>query len=339
MSIGSLLIGNIEASIQSGINSPNLIVSIAFLVVYAILVSILMSVYAYIFGWVERKLIAKVQYRHGPNRVGKYGILQNLADLVKLIAKEIRYPDSADKTMMAVSLIALVSVIVFIILLLPLTPGLLATNLGLGLLLVFVVLGFSPLLLFITGFASGNKFGELGAQRSVLMLIGYSIPLVIVVGTVAFAAGGFNIGSVVAAQSSLPFAVLMPLGFVVFFIIMLAEMERSPFDLREADSELIAGWLTDVSGPYYALALMLDYTRMFMGSLLISLLFLSGWAGPFLPPLVWLLIKAFAVSLLIIIVRATVVRMRIDRVLRMGWIYLLPLSIVNLLITFVILKG
>ena len=332
-------IGAIESYIESGINSPSVIVSMLFLVVYAVIALVIMFIYAYMFGWIERKVIAKIQYRHGPNRVGKYGILQNFADLVKLIAKEVRYPDNADRGIMAVSLIALVSVVIFIVLLLPLTPGLMATNLGLGLLLVFVVFGFSPLLVFMTGFASGNKFGELGAQRSVLMLIGYSIPLEIVVVTVALAANSFNIGGIVAAQQSLPYALLMPIGFVVFFIVMLAEMERPPFDLREADSELIAGWLTDISGPYYALALLLDYTRMFMGSLLISLLFLSGWSGPLLPPLVWLLVKAFIVSLFIIIIRATVVRLRIDKVLRIGWIYLLPLSLLNLLVTFMVLKG
>lgn len=333
------MIGSIEPFIQSGINSPDALVSIAFIAVYAILVSVLMSVYAYVFGWVERKVIAKAQYRHGPNRVGAFGFLQNLADLVKLMAKEVRYPDNADRAMMALSFVGLVAIAVFIILLLPLTPSLLATDFGLGLLLVFVVFGFSPILVFLAGFASGNKFGELGAQRSVLMLIGYGIPLIIVVATIALASGGFSIQGVISAQGSMPFALLMPLGFVVFFITMLAEMERPPFDLREADSELIAGWLTEASGPYYAVALLLDYTRMFMGSLLISILFLSGWAGPLLPPLAWLLVKAFVVSLFIIIVRATVVRLRIDKVLRIGWLYLLPLSIVNLLVTFIILKG
>ncbi|MCL5008544.1 MAG: NADH-quinone oxidoreductase subunit H [Candidatus Marsarchaeota archaeon] len=336
-----MLIGSInaaEAFIQAGINSTSVPIAMLFILLYAVLVSILMSVYAYVFGWVERKVIAKIQYRHGPTYVGKYGILQNLADFIKLITKEVRYPENADSILMPLSLVALVSVVVFIILILPLTPSLLATNMGLGLLLVFVILDFSPLLLFITGFASGNKFGELGAQRSVLMLISYSIPLTIVVGTVALAAHGFNIAGVISAQSSIPFILLMPVGFIVFFIAMLAELERSPFDLREADSELIAGWLTDVSGPYYALALMLDYTRMFMGSLLISILFLSGWYGPVFPPLVWLLIKAFIVSLFIILIRTAVVRMRIDKILRMGWIYLLPLSLLNLLITFMLFR-
>ena len=117
---------------------------------------------------------------------------------------------------------------------------------------------------------------------------------------------------------------------------MLAEFERPPFDLREADSELIAGWLTDMSAPYYALALMLDYMRMFMGSLLIVILFFGGWSGPFLPGVFWLIFKAVLVSLFIIIIRVSVVRMRIDKILRLGWMYLLPLALINLLITLII---
>ena len=128
----------------------------------------------------------------------------------------------------------------------------------------------------------------------------------------------------------------MPIGFVVFFIAMLAELERPPFDLREADSELIAGWLVDVGAPYYAVALFVDYTRMFLGSLLISLLFLGGWLGPYLPGLVWLLIKAFAVATVIVIIRATTVRMRLDRLMRFGWFWLLPLAVLNIILTFML---
>jgi NADH-quinone oxidoreductase subunit H len=130
------------------------------------------------------------------------------------------------------------------------------------------------------------------------------------------------------------YAVLMPIGFVIFFIVMLAELERPPFDIREADNELIAGWLTDVGAPYYGLALFLDYTRMFVGTLLISILFLGGWNGPVLPPFVWLMVKVVILTFFIIVIRATTVRMRLDRLLHFGWIYLLPLSVINLLISF-----
>ncbi len=331
-----MLIDNILNYFYSGLNSSNLLVSILFIAIYAILISIMISVFAYVFGWVERKMIAKVQRRHGPNRVGKWGLLQNLADLVKLITKEKIIPEDADPLLLNLAPILLVGVVTFIILLMPFSSYLQATNLGLGLLIIFVILGFTPILLFITGYATGGKFAELGAQRSVLMLISYEIPMIIVVATVGIAAGSYNLTSIMNMQSGLFNAFLMPIGFFIFFVVMLAELERPPFDLREADSELIAGWLTDVSAPYYAVALMLDYTRMFMGSLLIAILFFGGWSGPILPGILWLVIKAFVISLFIILVRVAVVRMRVDKILKTGWMYLLPLSIVNLLLTLII---
>ncbi|MGC8479159.1 MAG: complex I subunit 1/NuoH family protein [Candidatus Micrarchaeia archaeon] len=321
----------------SGLNSQNLLVSIIFIIVYAIAVLIMMSVFAYIFGWVERKMIAKVQRRHGPNRVGKWGIFQNLADLVKLLAKEKMVPKNADAFLMNIAPILLVSIVTFIILLIPFSSYLQASDIGLGLLLIFVLLGFTPILLFIAGYASGGKFAEIGAQRSVLMLISYEIPMIIVVATIGIISGSYNLISIINMQKNIFYAFLMPIGLFVFFVVMLAELERPPFDLREADSELIAGWLTDISAPYYAVALMLDYTRMFMGSLLIAILFFGGWSGPILPGIVWLIIKAFIISIFIIIIRVSAVRMRIDKILKVGWMYLLPLSIVNLLLTIVLI--
>ncbi len=333
-----MLIDSIAQWFSSGLGSPSLLVSGAFVLLYAILVSILMFAFAYLFGWVERKLLAKLQYRHGPTYLGPFGSLQNFADLIKLLAKEAVSPQGSDRILLGLVPLVLVATTIFIVLLLPFTPGVQASNFGLGLLFVFVILSFSPLLMFIAGTSTNNKLAAIGAQRSVLMLISYEIPLLIVMIGVALAAHGFSLDAVLAAQSSLPFVILMPLGFIVFFLVMLAEMERPPFDLREADSELIAGWLTDISAPYYALVLLLDYSRMFMGSLLIAILFFGGWSGPILPPIVWLVLKAVIISLAIVVIRATAMRMRIDRVLRFGWLYLMPLALLNLLITFIILK-
>jgi NADH-quinone oxidoreductase subunit H len=129
----------------------------------------------------------------------------------------------------------------------------------------------------------------------------------------------------------------MPIGFAIFFIVMLVELERPPFDLREADSELVAGWLTDVSSPYYAVALLVDYMRLFLGSLLVAVVFLGGWLGPGpIPPFVWTMVKVAVVSLVIILIRATTFRMKINRVLRSGWVYLIPLALLNLLLTFIV---
>jgi NADH-quinone oxidoreductase subunit H len=310
--------------------------TVADTVAYAIAISILIIAFDYFFGWVERKTIAKIQKRHGPTYAGKYGILQNLADFVKLLSKENSVPKTADKLVFLITIPLMLSISIFLIFLLPFSPTLLETNIGLGLLVVFVLLSFMPLIIFANGFGSGNKFAAISAQRSVIMLLSYELPIIFVIAAVGALANGYNIAGIVNAQSKWWFIVLMPVGFVVFFIAMLAELERTPFDIREADNELIAGWLTDVSAPYYTLALFLDYTRMFLGSLLIAIIFLGGWSGPLLPPVVWLLLKAFIVSFFIMIIRATMVRMRIDRLLRFGWIWLLPLSLLNLILTYVV---
>ncbi|MDE1768744.1 MAG: NADH-quinone oxidoreductase subunit H, partial [Candidatus Micrarchaeota archaeon] len=229
---------------------------------------------------------------------------------------------------------------VFIILILPYSPSLQATNLGFGLIIAFTIISFLPLLMFTSGFATGNKFADISAQRSVLILISYEVPTLIVVAGIAMLSGSYSFQGIIQAQASnFYFAALMPIGLIIFFITMLAEFERPPFDLREADNELIAGWLTDYSSPYYALSLFIDYARMFLGSVLIAILFFGGWLGPILPPIVWLLLKAFIISLFIIMIRATAFRMRIDRILRLGWLWLVPLSLINLIITYIVFVG
>ncbi|MDE1822724.1 MAG: NADH-quinone oxidoreductase subunit H [Candidatus Micrarchaeota archaeon] len=324
--------------IQGLLGSGSIWYNILGIIVYAVIVMVLLSVFGYTFGWIERKIIARAQYRHGPTYVGKYGFLQNMADLIKLLSKrEIRLAQG-DNFMVRISVPLMLSLSVFILLLLPFSQSLQATNLGLGLLLVFVTIAFFPMFVFLTGFSTGNKFGDISAQRSVLMLLSYELPMIIVIVTIALATGSYNIQGIVAAQANRWFALVMPLGFIVMFVAMLAEFERPPFDLREADSELIAGRLTDISAPYYALVLFLEYTRMFLGSMIISLLFLGGWLGPsFLPGIAWMLIKATLVALFVIVIRATMFRMRIDRVLHLGWLVLIPLSLINLLITYIVL--
>ena len=324
-------------NIQFWFSSTNPVYNLVGILIYLIIVSIIFSIYGYMVGYLERKLIARAQYRHGPTYVGMWGILQNFADLIKLLAKEDVIPEHADRFLFAVSLPLLLAMSIFIILLIPYSPTLQSTNLGFGLLIIFAIIAFFPLLLFTAGFSSGNKFAAISSQRSVLILLSYEIPTLLVIASVALLANSYNIQKIVSSQAGHWYAVFVPIGVVVFFIAMLAEFERPPFDLREADSELIAGWLTDVSAPYYALALFLDYARMFLGSVLIAMLFFGGWSGPvFLPPIFWIVLKAFIISLFVIIVRATTFRMRIDRVLRFGWIWLIPLSLINLIITYII---
>lgn len=305
-------------------------------IVYGIAILVLIGVFDYFFGWLERKVIAKIQGRHGPTYVGKYGLLQNLADIVKLLSKEHALPQNADALLFVYTIPLLLAASIFMVLLLPFSPVLIESNLSLGMLVIFVVLSFMPLMIFVNGFASGNKFAAISAQRSVIMLVSYEIPLLIVIATIGALSGGYNIAAIIGAQANGWFVLATPIGFAIFFIVMLVELERPPFDLREADSELIAGWLTDVSSPFYSLALFLDYTKVLLGSLLIAILFFGGWLGPVLPPVVWLLLKGFIIAFFIIIIRATTMRMRMDGLLRLGWLWLVPLSVVNLIITYLI---
>jgi len=307
------------------------------LLIFAVTLMILVTAFIYIVSWFERKFMARMQSRHGPTYVGRYGILQNLADLIKLISKENIIPSSADRRLFQVAIPAIIAAFVMILAFIPLTQSYVGVDSGLALIAVFVILSFMPLLIFLAGWTSGNKFASIGAQRSVAMLISYEIPLLLVVVSVAMLAGSYSFGTIISAQQSYWFALLMPLGLIIFFMIMLAEMERPPFDLREADSELIAGWLTDVSAPYYGLALFLDYARIFAGSLIIAVLFFGGYLGPsILPPFVWTMVKVVLIAVFIIVVRITVIRMRIDRILHLGWLYLTPLAVLNLLLTFVL---
>ncbi len=335
-----MLIDSIVQLFNSLLSSSNIAYNLLALVIYAIIIFLILAVFGYMFGWIERKLIAKAQYRHGPTYVGKYGILQNFADLVKLFSKASLDLDNADSILYSTALPILISLTIFTVMLLPIFPSIQATNISFGLLLVFVVIAFMPIAIFLSGYASGNKFADISAQRSILMLLSYEIPLMLVIAAIGLISKGYNLQNIIAMQSNAYYILLMPIGFAVFFIAMLAEIERPPFDLMEADSELIAGWITDMSPAYYALVLFLDYSKVFMSSLLISILFLGGWLGPApIPGVVWLLIKAIIIAVIAVIIRATTFRMRIDRILRMGWLILIPLSLINLIITYIVFVG
>ncbi len=307
------------------------------MIVFAITLMIIVAIFGYLIGWIERKLIARMQSRHGPTYVGKYGVLQNLADLIKLLSKENIIPANADRALFLPAIPAMMAAFIMVLFFIPITNSYVGIGTSIGLIVVFTIVSFIPLIIFTAGWSSGNKFASIGAERSVAMLISYEIPLLLVIVAVSMLANGYSFSSIIAAQQSHWFALLMPIGLLIFFVVILAELERPPFDLREADNELIAGWLTDVSAPYYALILFVDYVRVFVGALLISVLFFGGFLGPsIIPPFVWTMIKVMIISLFIIVIRATTVRMRIDRILRLGWLYMTPLAVVNLLLTFIL---
>ena len=336
-SIISGVLSYIYYTLSNASSSVSVISLIIAIIAFIIMLMILVVLFVYLFGWLERKIIARIQSRHGPTYVGKFGLLQNFADVTKLLSKENIMPKNADMPLFNIIMPVTYALLLFTLFFIPISGSFVGINATISLLVVFTILSFSPLLLFLVAWTSGNKFASISAQRSVMVMISYEIPMLLVVVASAMLSRGFSLYNIVQTQSNVWFALIMPIGFIIFFIVMLAEMERPPFDVREADNELIAGWLTDISAPYYALALFIDYTRVFVGSLLISLIFLGGWLGPsFLPAIFWIAIKVIIVSIAIILVRATTVRMKINNIIRNGWLYLTPLAIINIIVTFLI---
>jgi len=298
--------------------------------------------------WVERKFVAKIQLRVGPQYAGKYGgILQNFADLFKLLFKEIIVPDKADRKVFLAVPLALMFVAGALLALVPVAPDFYIANPSVGVILVFALIGFSPIIALLAGWASNSKYSFLGGLRALHQMVAYEIPMilsvlgvVILTGVLAPAGGSaLSLVSVVEAQSSVWFIVLQPLGAVVFFVAMLAELERIPFDLPEADSELVAGWQTEYSGMTFGIFTLATYIKFYALSGIFTVFFLGGWYGPSpVPPAVWFVLKTFLVMLLMMLPRAVMPRVRIDTLLRGGWSRLMLLTFVNLFLALLIVS-
>ncbi len=305
--------------------------------------------------YLERKFLARVQLRIGPLYAGGFaGILQLVADGLKLILKEMIIPEQADKFFFIILPTITVGVATTIIGVIPFSPpncpnfpGFTLVDLGrpcgetfnVGLLAAFAIMGLHPTLVLLMGWASNSKYPFIGGVRSLLQQIAYEVPvwmsaLGVVMITGAITGNGLDLKNIIFAQQSHTwFIVLQPLAAVIFFVAGIAEAERLPLDTPEADSELVMGWLTEYSGANFLLAFMSTYIKTFAISLLFTVLFLGGWLGPGLPPLAWTLIKAWVVMFLIFLIRGMYPRTRIDLLLRSGWTRLMILALLNFFVT------
>ena len=306
------------------------------------------AVYGTIFmGWVERKFTAKIQLRTGPMYAGKVeGILQNIADFFKLFFKEMIIPNGVDKATFVAIPIALMAVAGALVALVPLSLTTYIANPSVGAILAFAILGFTPLIVLLAGWASNSKYSFLGGLRALHQMVAYEIPLVLsLVGTVLLA-GALNLAplspggpSIVTAQSKVWFIFLQPLGAIVFYIGALAELERIPFDLPEADSEIVAGWQTEYTSMFFGTFQLVNFSRMYVLAGLFTTFFLGGWLGPTpVPPEVWFILKTTVVMLALMLPRSILPRVRIDLLLRSGWVRLLALSFLNIFLTMVIVS-
>ena len=294
--------------------------------------------------YLERKVAADIQSRLGPMRVGPYGTLQSVADGLKLILKEDVIPAAADRWLFIIApfLVFVPAVLVYIVL--PFSPGLIVRDLNLGLLYVVAVASFPVLGVFMAGWGANNKYSLLGAMRAAAQAVSYEIPLVLAMLVVIMAAGSVRLGDIVDAQAGQLFGflprwnlLLMPVGFLLWFCAAMAEINRVPFDLPEAESELVAGYHTEYSGIRFGLFFMGEYAHTFFIAGLCVTLFLGGWQGPFLPPVIWFLLKTYAVIFLMMWVRWTLPRLRVDQLMAFSWKFLVPVALVHLMIYGIVL--
>jgi NADH-quinone oxidoreductase subunit H len=283
--------------------------------------------------WLERKVSAKIQLRRGPIYVGPMGLLQTLADAVKLLSKELTQPRRAHALLYILAPMLVFAPVIASFIVLPAGPNLLVADLHIGFLLIFSMGSLGFVGIFMGGWASNSKYSMLGAMRSVAQNISYEIPLILSVLGVVLITGSLQMSEIVSAQTGHWFILLQPLAFILFFCALLGETNRAPFDIPEAESEIVAGFHTEYSGMRFALFFLAEYTNIFVGSALAVTLFLGGWHGPFVPGPVWFLLKTYFLVFVIMWVRWTFPRLRSDQLMNFGWKVLIPLSLLNLMVT------
>jgi len=281
--------------------------------------------------WWERRLLGRFQIRTGPNRCGPEGIFQPIATAVKILLKEDIVPDKADKLIHFIAPIIVFVPILMIFAVIPISEGAILVDLNVGIIYVVAISSISIIGIFMASWASNNKYSLISGMRSIAQMVSYELPVVLSIVGVVLVAGSFSMLKIVEAQT-IPFILLQPLGFIVFFLGALAEMNRSPFDLLEADSEIVAGYHIEYSGMKFAMFYLGEYGVALAYAGIITTLFLSGWQGPGLPPIIWFLIKIIAVFTLIVWMRATLPRLRVDQLMSFAWKGLLPMAVLNLVI-------
>ncbi len=300
--------------------------ALAFIVINALMLS------TALYTWFERRVLGRFQNRLGPNRWGPFGILQPIADLVKLITKEDTTPEEADRWVMTLAPLALVVPTLIVAAVIPFGPDSFLGRLNIGILFVLGVTSVNTIAIFMAGWGSANKYAMLGAMRGVAMLVSYEVPMALGVVGVLILSGSLALFDIVEAQT-IPFLLVQPLGFLIFVAAASAEMSRTPFDQIEAESELGSGYNTEYSGIKFALLFLAEFMAPIITALVITTLFLGGTRGfdP-IPGQVWFILKTFAVIFALLWVRATWPRLRVDQIMGFAWKGLFALSLLNIFV-------
>ena len=301
----------------------------------AALIGILIVVLSIASGliWIERRLLALWQDRYGPNRVGPFGLLQVLADTIKLLAKEDWVPPFADKPVFIIAPAVIMVTVLMSFAVLPVAPGIIISDLNIALLFFLAMSSLGVYSIVLAGWASDNKYSLLGGLRAAAQMLSYEVFMGLSLMGVVLLTGSFSLVDIVHAQQKMWFILPQFLGFVLFLIAGLAETRRLPFDLPEAESELVAGFHSEYSGMKFGMFFVGEYLGITLISAMITILFFGGWMGPVLPPIVWFVIKTFFFLGLFILMRASLPRPRFDQLMAWAWKLMLPLALANLLVT------
>lgn len=306
-----------------------------------VILVVLLLVAGYL-SWVERRLIGKLQVRYGPNRAGPFGLLQIVADLIKLVTKEDTTPAAADKAVFLLAPAVVGSTAMLIFAVIPFGNSftlwgkpipMVITDLNVALLFTIALSSIGVYGVVLGGWASNSKYGLIGGIRGAAQMISYELSLGLSLVPVVMLAGSFSLVDIVNAQASYPFILVQPFSFLIFLVSAMAEIKRIPFDLPEAENELVAGYHTEYSGMRFGLFFLGEYVMLIVLGGLVAAFFLGGWRGPFLPPLAWFIVKVLAVVFVMIWMRGTLPRLRYDQLMSLGWKVLIPVSLLNIMAT------
>ena len=283
--------------------------------------------------WLERRLLGLWQDRYGPNRVGPFGILQVMADMIKILTKEDWTPPFADRPVFVIAPAIIVVTTLLSFSVITFAPGITVVHLGIGLLFYLAMSSLGVYSVALAGWSSNSKYSLLGGLRAAAQMLSYELFLGLSLMGVVLMAGSFNLSDIIEAQQKMWFCIPQLPGLIIFLIAGMAESRRIPFDLPEAEAELVAGFHTEYSGLKFAFFYIGEYVGLTLLSTFVVVLFFGGWLGPWLPPIVWFLLKLAVVIAFLILVRSALPRPRYDQLMRFGWTIMLPLALVNLLVT------
>ncbi len=325
------------AGVVARFGLPGWLVPFAQMCVDAAFVAGFLALMVLFLVWLERKVSGHVQQRLGPMRVGWHGAIQTIMDAVKLVQKEDCTPRDVDRPVFNVApfLVFMPTIVACVVI--PFGRGVIVRDLNIGILFLFAITTLNVIAILSGGWASNSKYSLLGGFRSAAQLVSYEVPLVLSVLGVIMLAGTMRLGGIVGAQDKLWFIVYQPLGFLIYVVAGTAEVNRTPFDIPEAEQEIIAGFNLEYSGMKFAMFFLAEFANMFIVAAVAATLFLGGWQGPFLPGEFWFLGKTMAVVFVMMLFRWTYPRLRVDQLMAFSWKFLLPLAFLNLIVTGLVL--